>query len=410
MMDFSNKVFACVDYGLFQPLAHRIARDVGKVYYCRQSRRGHPLASDKSPGSGYDDIVLSDGWIDIIDEVDCWVFPDIFDGDIQRHLASLGKRVFGGRNADELEIYRGDFRKLMKGLELPVAKYELVNGVEALREALKDATDKYIKTWSTIRGTSETWHHIRYNLSLSKLDQISHSLGSLRDAQEFLIDDPIRDVTEIGYDDMCILGQFADHCLVGIEHKDRAYFGKFVAYADLPEDLQKTNEALASILEKHDFRGFWSTELRGKYLIDPCPRLASPAGESIQEMSLNLVERIWAGAEGEVVDPQPAGQYAAQVMIVSDEVENNPLSIDVPEEHRQWVKLYNSSIDDHGQEWISPSPNKMSELGSVVGIGDTPEEAKSACINHCEDIQCLGLEIHSDELEDAIKEGVEALD
>jgi len=374
-MDFSNKTLAVVDYGIFQPLAHRIARDVGKVYYVRQSRRGHPLAADKAPGSGYDDIELSDGWIDLIGKVDCWVFPDIFDGDIQEHLVSLGERVFGGRRADELEIYRGDFRSIMKSIGLPVPKYELVEGVDELRERLRNEKDKYVKTWSTIRGTTETWHHIKYSLSQARIDRISAGLGSLRDSQEFLIDDPIRNVEEIGYDDMC-----------------------------MPAAIRTVNEKMAPVLARYDYRSFWSTELRGKYLIDPCPRQASPAGECIQEISKNLVERIWAGAEGEVVEPVPTAQFAAQVLMVSDEVENAPLPIDVPEKNKQWVKLYNSSIDDKGQEWVSPSANKMSELGSIVGLGDTPDAARKACESHCEGIQADGLEIHLDELGEAMKE------
>lgn len=399
-MDFSNKVFCILDYGVFQSLAHRIARDVGTVYYVRQSRRGHPLASDKAPGSGYDDIELVDGWIDLIPEVDCWVFPDLFDGDIQEHLESLGKRVFGSRHADELEIYRDDFRHVMKKAGLPVPEYETVHGVDELRERLKEVEDKYIKTWSTIRGTTETWHHIRYNLSQSRLDRLSSGLGSLREDQEFIIDDPIRNVPEIGYDDMCIQGKFAGSGLFGIENKDRAYLGKWSTYAAMPKVLRDTNAALEPVLEKFGYRNFWSTELRGKYLIDPCPRLASPAGECMQEMSANLVERIWFGSEGEIVEPKPAAKYAAQVLIVSDEVETSPLPIDVPRKNRQWVKLYNSSLDQEGQEWVSPSANKMSELGSVVGLGETADLAIKSCKDHCEGIAADGLEVHLDELND----------
>jgi hypothetical protein len=403
MNDFSSSVFCVVDYGIFQSLAHRLARDVGKVYYVRQSRRGHPLASDKAPGSGYDDIELVDGWIPLIGKVDCWVFPDLFDGDIQQHLVSLGQRVFGGRKGDELEIYRSHFRQILGAQGLPVNPYEVVHGVDELRDRLMEVEDKYIKTWSTIRGTTETWHHIRYNLSQQHLDKISSGLGSLRESQEFLIDDPIPDVAEIGYDDFCVQGRFAQYGMVGIEAKDRAYFGCFMPYASMPKVIRETNSKLAPVLEAYDYRSFWSTELRGPYLIDPCPRLASPAGECIQEINKNLAERIWGAAEGEVVQPIAAGRYAAQVMMVSDEVEGNPLPIDVPEKNRAWVKLYNSSLDENKQEWVSPSANRMSELGSVVGIGATPEAARKACQDHADGIQADGLEIHFTELDEAMK-------
>jgi hypothetical protein len=227
-------------------------------------------------------------------------------------------------------------------------------------------------------------------------------LGSLREDQEFLIDDPIPDMVEIGYDDFCVRGRFANYGLVGVEAKDRAYFGQWMPYAAMPRVLRDTNERLGGVLESFDYRGFWSTELRGKYLIDPCPRHASPAGECIQEINKNLAERIWGAAEGEIVDPVPAGRYAAQVMMVSDEVENNPLPIDIPEKNRAFVKLYNSSIDKDGQEWVSPSANRMSELGSVVGIGATPQAAEKACEDHADGIQADGLEIHFTELREAM--------
>jgi hypothetical protein len=402
MMDFSNKTCCVIEYGIFQSLAHRLARDFGRVFYYRHSRRSHPFASDKEPGMGYDDIILVDSWLEIIDQVDLWVFPDIYDADIQTYLSEeCGKRVFGARHADEMEIQRVALRELMKKIGLPVNSYEVVTGMDELRDRLKEVENKYIKSSANIRGTSETWKHIRYNLSEAHLDQLAAKLGARRDSEQFLIDDPIPDVSEVGYDDFCVLGKFAKHALLGVENKDRSYFGKFMPYSALPKDIRNVNEKLAPVLASYDYRCFWSTELRGKYLIDPCPRQASPAGECIQEINLNLSERIWAAAEGEVVEPKPAAKYAAQVIIVSDEVENGSLPIDIPEKNRQWVKLYNSARGENGQEWVAQTPTKMSELGSVVGLGDTPDAAVKACEDHCEGIECMGLEIHLDELEEA---------
>lgn len=406
-MDFSNKTCCVIEYGIFQSLAHRLARDFGKVFYYRHSRRSHPLASDKEPGMGYDDIELVDSWLNIIDQVDLWVFPDIYDADIQDYLSSLGRRVFGSRYADEMETNRVGLRRTMKHV-LPVNNYEVVIGIDALRERLREVENKYIKSSANIRGSSETWKHIRYNLSQAHIDQLAAKLGASRESEEFLIDDPIPDVSETGYDDFCVLGKFAKHALLGVENKDRSYFGKFMPYGALPKDIRNVNEKLAPILRQYDYRCFWSTELRGKYLIDPCPRQASPAGECIQEINLNLSERIWAAAEGEVVEPNPAARYAAQVIIVSDEVENGSLPIDIPEKNKQWVKLYNSARDANGQQWVAQTPTKMSELGSVVGLGDSPDAAVKACRDHCEDIQCMGLEIHLDELEEAKKELAQA--
>jgi hypothetical protein len=400
-MDFSSQTWCVFDHGLFQPLAHTLARSVGHMFYCRPSRRSHPLTSDKEPGMGYHDIELVESWLDIKDRVDVWVFPDIFDADIQESLVKDGKRVFGSRRGDEMEIHRSEFRDLLKKVGLPVPPYESVIGIDALRERLEVVEDKYIKSSPMVRGTSETWHHIRYNLSQTHIDLLSSKLGALRDTIEFLIDDPIPSAQEVGFDDICVRGKFANHALVGIENKDRAYFGQFMATASMPKELREVNEKLGPIFEQYGYTNFWSSELRGKYLIDPCPRLASPAGECIQAMNANLAERIYAATEGEVVEPKPAAKYSAQVLLVSDEIEQGPLPIDIPEKNREWAYLYNSGMDKDGQEWVTPNATKFSELGSVVGIGNTPEQAVKACEEHCKGIECMKLEIHLDELHEA---------
>ncbi len=190
-MDVSSKTVCVLDRGLFQSWAHRLARDFGKTYYCRNTGRGHPSASDTEPGMGYSDIVYVENWLDLISKVDLWVFPDIFDSSIQEYLVSIGKRVFGARRGDEMEIWREDFRKVMKKVGLPVPKYETVKGFDALRERLMEVEDRYVKTSANIRGTTETWHHHRYNLSIAHLDWLSFTLGSAKDSQVFLIEEPI---------------------------------------------------------------------------------------------------------------------------------------------------------------------------------------------------------------------------
>lgn len=401
MKEISSQVWCVFDHGIFQSLAHRLAKDVGHIYYCQPSRRAHPLVSDKEPGMGYDDIELVESWLDIKDKVDVWVFPDIFEADVQEFLVGEGKRVFGSRRADEMELHRSEFRDLLRIVNLPVPKYDSVVGIDELCEALAKTEDKYIKSSPLVRGTSETWHYSRWNLCQGHIEMLAAKLGAMRDTIEFLIEDPIPSKREVGFDDICVRGKFANAALIGIENKDRAYFGKFTDYNSIPKELREVNEKLAPVFEKFGYANFWSTELRDKYLIDPCPRLASPAGECIHLINSNLAERIYAATEGAVVDPKPAAKFAAQVILVSDEIEAGPLPIDIDEKVREWVCLYNSGKDAEGQEWVSPSANRMSELGSVVGLGNTPDEAIKACQDHAKGVECMKLEIHLDELHEA---------
>lgn len=407
MNELSDKTVCVIESGIFQSIAHRLARDFGKVYYYRHTERVHPVTSDIEPGKGYDDIEAIEHWSDVLGQVDLWVCPDIHDGRLQEHLVNLGQRVFGSRRAEDLEIWRANFRKIMEEVGLDVPPYELVVGLDALRERLKEVNDKYIKTSANVRGTSETWHHLSYNLSQAHLDKMFSRFGAFRETQEWLIDDPILNVPEIGYDGICVDGKFPRNGLVGIESKDRAYYGQFMTWDVMPRIIRDCNSKLSSVLAEYGYRGFFSIETRGRYLLEPTCRAPSPAGECGQEINSNFSQQIWAAAGGEIIEPIPAAKYGAQVIITSHEMdEATPLPIDIPEDRRQWVKLYNSSRGADGQEWVSPTPTRMSEIGSIVGIGNTPEQAVRELEKHCEGYEkwAMRLEIDLEALYEAKKE------
>ena len=56
-----------------------------------------------------------------------------------------------------------------------------------------------------------------------------------------------------------------------------------------------------------------------------------------------------------------------------------------------------------GEEWIIPL-NGFSEIGGVVGIGQTQKEAIDNCKKHAEGIKGDSLEIKLDSLDDAVEE------
>lgn len=397
MMSFKDKSCCVIESGIFQSLAHRLARDFGKVYYYRHTERVHPVTSDIEPGKGYEDIQAIEHWADVLGEVDLWVCPDIHDGHLQEHLVSMGERVFGSRRGEDLEIWRADCRRIMASVGLDVPLHEVVIGLDALRARLMEVDDKYIKTSANVRGTSETWHHISYNLSQAHLDKLFSRFGAFRETQEWLIDDPILNVPEIGYDGMCVDGRFPRHGLVGVEAKDKAYYGEFLAWDQMPRVIRDVNTKLSPVLESYGYRGFFSTEIRGKYLLEPTCRQPSPAGECEQEIYANLAHMIWGAAEGEVIEPVPAAKYCAQVILTSGEMDDaTPLPIDIPEDRRQWVKLYNSSMGEDGQEWVSPTPTRMSEIGSVVGIGNTPEQAINNLEKNCDGYASWAMKLEVD--------------
>src|SRR6266576_2239924 len=108
-MNFSDKTAMVFDNGLFQPLVHRLARDFGRVLYHRGTRHAFPMPNDSAIGSGYEKATRADSWEAHVDEVDLFVFPDLYWADTQAYLRSLGHRVFGCGWGEELELWRDEF-------------------------------------------------------------------------------------------------------------------------------------------------------------------------------------------------------------------------------------------------------------------------------------------------------------
>lgn len=386
MNELSDKTVMVIGAGLFLPVALRLSRDFGRVIWYSEYKSSFPNPDEKDIGAGYEEIERAEHLFDHVDETDLFFFVDVGLGDLQEHLVSLGKRVWGSRKADELELYRPEFKETMERLGMPVGEYEVVEGIDELRDALEVHQDWFVKT-STVRGLTETFRSMKPELIDPKLTELeTHLMGRKKD-MTFIIEKPIDADAEVGYDGPVIDGRFPNTAQWGYEIKGKSYLAKFDKYLYLPKPVRFINEKLSPELEQYGYRGMFSTEIRVSknvpYLIDPTCRCATPAGELQLEMFKNYSEVCYYGAEGEVVDPIPTARYGAQLMLQSEFFQKNRLNIEIPEKDRQWVKLYNSCFQD-GIDTCIPLENHQQEIGSVLGLGVTPEQAVKDCMKHCE--------------------------
>ena len=263
------------DHGLFlDALAVPLAKDFKRVLYYVPYENAYPRSNAPRIGEGIPGIerVLSP-WPHY-DEIDLWVFPDVYEGDLQEFLVSQGKRVWGCRKGEFLELDREASKEHSKKLGIDIGNYSVVKGLDALREHLKTHDDQYVKV-SAFRGDTETFHAPNFKHAETQLDELEHNLGAKKKIIEFIVEDAINDAIEVGYDGYVIDGKFAKHAILGVEVKDKAYVGKTMNYERLPETAKDVNAKLAPTLKEYGYRGFISTELRctkdGKaYLIDPC--------------------------------------------------------------------------------------------------------------------------------------------
>lgn len=419
-------VVACViDYGTFISVAEKLAETMKCVYYYSPYEEEYQDVRECVKGTGLDKVKRCDDYLDpkIFDTIDLFIFPDIGFGGLQKHLRSLGKAVWGQMGANEIEIDRDYFLKVLKKVGLPIIESKTIIGMSALRDYLQKNENKWIKV-NRYRRNMETWHHIDYAHSQRMLDSISVIFGSAQEEITFIVQDNIKSDMEAGYDGWCIDGKFPSYSFQGYEKKNELYLGSLLSNDELPEEIKTVNEAMAPVLKEYGYRDWWATEIRIAdgipYFIDPTPRMPGQTGEHQLETCTNLADIIWQGAQGILIEPEFQWKFAAEATLHYDALSDDIAvtrewkTLDLPKQVRRWLKLYHYCKIDGLYHF---SPEKTDEVGVVIGVGNSIEES----IEHLkENLEILkDLPVHAnlagfadllESIEHAKKEGMKFAD
>ena len=411
--NFEDATVCFVDNGLFCDFFLRYADQFKRSLYWSPWATAFPKSNSMLIGDGFKTVEKIRYMWDYVDEIDLWVFPDVYYSDVQVQLAKMGKRVFGARTGEDFELFREDAKEIIAKAGLAVAPWSQIVGLKALREHLKASENQWVKV-STTRGDFETFHSPSYELIMPRLDELEWRLGAKKDIYKFVVEDGIDDCVEIGYDGWTIDGQYPSPIMTAYELKDLGMVGRVVDYEDLAEPVKLVNERLSPYFKQHQYRGFFASELRvGKdrvpYLIDPCARCGTPSNELLQEFFTNWPEVWWNGAEGEIVTPEKAWDYGVIAMIHSSWSNNNWQAIYFPESVRQWVKLRNHTMID-GNDYVVPTEVGLPEIGGVIGVGNSLDEAIAHLTSNASKIEGYDLDIKLDAIGNAldiVKQGEE---
>jgi len=403
-VNLKDKIVLVWDNGLFVEIAITLSKHFKKVMYYTEWRSSFPSKKGVMIGEGLEGIErVTDVWSHI-EEVDLFVFPDCYYGPEQEYLRSIGKRVFGGGNGDELELWRDDAKEHFKKLDLPVSPYKVIKGLDELREYLKKKENCFIKI-NCYRGDGETWHHENYRLSEPMLNNLDNKLGPMKHDYEFVVEDAVDgdDVVEAGTDLYTIDGQYPKKVISGFEIKDLGYCGAVIEYSKLSPLVTGFNDKIVKTLKDYTYRGFMSTEIRvGKdkipYMIDHCSRAGSPPNELYQNMISNWGDIVWYGAEGVMIEPIYKAKYGIECLIHSDWASENWQAIYFPDEIREWVKLRNAcKIGD--TYYIVPQSDGLPEIGAVVAIGDSLDECIKKVKKYADQVEGYRLDIKTGSIE-----------
>lgn len=401
-----NKTICVVDNGLFVSFARMLAKDVKKVYYYTPWQSSFPRSPQLMVGDGFDDIERVNFIFNLIDEVDLWVFLDLYHADLQAYLEDQGCRVWGARQGEDLELYRWEFKRYLKTLGLPVQPIEKIVGMDKLREHLAKVSNKFVKT-SFVRGDFETFRHDRFELTEPRLDEIEHVLGPTKRSYEFIVEDDIPDAVEVGYDGFTVDGQFPSHAMMAYEVKDCGMIGTALPYAKLADPVRLVNQKFVDTFKRYHYRGFLSTEIRytkkkEAFYIDPCCRLGTPSNELLQELFEGWAEVLWEGATGKLVSPKTKAKFCVMAVVHSEWAVNDWQTLHYPKELDRFVKLrYHSRID--GKDCVAPQVVGLPDLGGVVGSGPTLIAAIRQCKDRAEQIKGYQVQVSLESIDKAME-------
>lgn len=384
MKEPSDVVCCVIDHSIFLPIAQKVAQTFKHTFYWTPHEREFEVIQEAVIGDGFDNLERVDDFWEIKDQCDLFFFPDVGFSGLQKELVSQGFPVWGGRDADTYEVNRGKFLRKLYQLGLDVPKYEAMRGVTALARHLLDKTDKFVKV-SRWRGNCETFHWLDWDQSESILDCMAYKLGPAKELPMFYVLDPIDAEVEDGVDTFCIDGKLPSVCLHAMECKDKALLGTMVPFADIPEEVRIATEAFAPVLAEHGYRNFFSSEVRiakdGNFFIDPTLRAGSPPSQLQCELFSNLAEIIWAGANGECIDPVPTAEFGVQALLTVKGDRSCWTAVEIPKELKQWVKC--GGACQIGELLCQPPDEaRGNDIGWLVAIGDTIEEAIESLKEH----------------------------
>src|SRR6516162_3650333 len=141
------------------------------------------------------------------------------------------------------------------------------------------------------------------------------------------------------------MGKWPNLMLAGFEWKDKGYYAALKKRDDMPEPSKRVLEAFGPILKECGHMNFWSMEI------------------------------IVAGAEGECLDPESTGEYAAECALSLKPANKPPVwdSAMIPDELKEHVLLSGyCTVKD--RQWFPPTDTHEEGIGWLSAVGDTPSE------------------------------------
>jgi hypothetical protein len=403
-----------IDNGLYPDVARRLASAYDVRYFSAWGN-SFPLSRERAVGVGIPGVErINDPIREMVEcRPDIVVVPDLYLNDYEIAARTMEIPTVGAADGNKLETDRWLLKEFLDSHGLDVIASVEIEGIENVKTYLEKHPDTYVKV-SIFRGDMETRSARDW---LTEYDDLKSRLGPLSAKIRFIVEGAIPDALEIGIDGWWCDGQLLEPFVVGAETKDARYWGYVCESTKrLPKEVQKILTALGEHFAKHEYRGFFSNEMRvldsGQvFFTDATCRVPSPPGGVLMAACKNFPSVIACLATGHPVAPEFAGDYLFELVMKSDWVSHHYLEVDVPDLDGYTFHNY-CVIDD--KVWIIPHDSEMTEFGSALGWGGLEEGYEMASENaknaHADRLDCDKgtIEAVKEEMKKAAKLGFEA--
>lgn len=409
MKDLQDTTACVVDMGIYFPVAERLSRDLKQVYYHIPGCQAFDTFAEGSRGYGDPKVDLLESFWKIKREIDVFVFPDAGGAqyaELQLELQSQGFPIWGSKEASDLERKRGNWIDKCEELGLPMPRTHRIKGItNAWLFYLEHEGEEFFVKVSRWRGDMETWKMCERAQVRNKLDLLRIKWGPLQEEMILYIQEKIDTDIEGGADSYFV-GDYPDKIILGYEKKGESYFGVVKNRKDMPPEIWGVNEKAADLLRSFGYANMVSTEVRVKgdesSWLDPCFRFPSPAGEEELEVYKNFSQIIVSGANGELVQPETDEEFCGEAVISYTGDKEGWKSFKVPEEVKQWVKLYACVYHD-GAYHFNPQAD-ADAMGCAVALGHKPEDVIAKLKEIEEALKDAPVELHIEPMADLLKE------
>lgn len=387
----------------FTHVAEALARDC-KVLYAVQQRVGFPQPLDYMPGQGLDGITVVEDLFGHVAEADFAVFTDVGDCAMQEYLRQQ-LPVCGSGAGGILELDRWLLRSEAAKYGINVPTGLEVKGINELRKVLRKQEDVFVKL-SRFRGVMETFHHVTWVATEAKLALVEARLGPLAQEAEFVVEQPIDDAAEIGFDTFCVRGDFPRSLCWGIEAKDACYANTL---APLNEHMRTELANLGRMLAAYDYMGPVCTEYRinkdGCWLIDLTTRFGSPPSQLQACLLRNYADVLYDVAEGKVPKPEQRAPYGVQINLLSEQFQHGTLAIEVADPASVAI-MGHCRIRE--QEWAVNTQahivDNLTEFGAACGWGRNMESALENALDVADSVSGLYVAYNKGKLAEVMEE------